>query len=89
LASASGAISSFAEPAGSRRSASHWQLDLNYTQDFKFGSLPTMKLRADVFNVFDRQTGYNIQPVEFSPLYGQPRSYFLPRRVQLSVRMEF
>lgn len=89
LANASAAISSFAEPAGSRRSASHWQLDLNYTQDFKFGSLPAMKLRADVFNVFDRQTGYNIQPVEFNALYGQPRSYFLPRRVQLSVKMEF
>jgi len=89
LVNASAAISSFAEPAGSRRAASHYQLDLNYTQSFKFGSLPTLKLRADVFNVLDRQTGYNIQQVEFAANYGQPRSYFLPRRVQLSLRMDF
>ncbi len=89
LVNASAAISSFAEPAGSRRAASHYQLDLNYTQNFKIGSLPTLKLRADVFNVLDRQTGYNIQQVEFAANYGQPRSYFLPRRVQLSLRMDF
>jgi len=89
LVNASAAISSFAERAGSRRAASHYQLDLNYTQSFKFGSLPTLKLRADVFNVLDRQTGYNIQQVEFAANYGQPRSYFLPRRVQLSLRMDF
>ena len=59
------------------------------TQNFKIGSLPTLKLRADVFNVLDRQTGYNIQQVEFAANYGQPRSYFLPRRVQLSLRMDF
>jgi len=81
--------SSYAEPAGSRRSASHWQLDLNYTQDFKVASLPTLKFRADLFNVFDRQTGYNINPVDWSPQYGQARSFYLPRRVQLSVRVDF
>lgn len=83
------AISAFAEPAGSRRSASHWQLDLNYTQDFQFASLPTLKFRADVFNVFNRQTGYSIEPVDFSPLYGQARRNYLPRRLQLSVKVEF
>ncbi|MFM7396126.1 MAG: hypothetical protein ACKO42_03290 [Gammaproteobacteria bacterium] len=34
---ASLASGAYAEPAGSRRSPSHWQLDLNYTQDFKIG----------------------------------------------------
>jgi hypothetical protein len=81
--------SSYAEPAGSRRSASHWQLDLNYTQEFQVASLPTLKFRADLFNVFDRQTGYNIDPFDYSPQFGQARSFFLPRRVQLSLRVDF
>lgn len=79
----------FAEPAGSRRSPSHWQIDLNYTQDFKVGSMPTLKFRADLFNVTDRQTGYRYQPYEFAADFGQPRSNFLPRRLQFSVRMDF
>jgi hypothetical protein len=83
------AAGSFAERAGSRRSPSHWQLDLNYTQEFKVASLPTLKFRADLFNVFDKQTGYNYGPFDYSTLYGQPRSFFLPRRVQLSVRVDF
>ena len=83
------ASGAYAERAGSRRSPSHWQLDLNYTQDFKVGSLPLLKFRADLFNVFDKQTGYNYGPFDYSALYGQPRSFFLPRRVQLSVRVDF
>jgi hypothetical protein len=52
-------------------------------------SLPTLKFRADLFNVFDRQTGYNIDPVDYSPQFGQARSFFLPRRVQISLRVDF
>lgn len=81
--------SRFAEPAGSRRSPNHWQLDLNYTQNFQWGSLPTLKFRADLFNVTDRQTGYRFQPYEFAADFGQARSTFLPRRLQFSVRMDF
>lgn len=83
------AASRFAEPAGSRRSPSHWQLDLNYTQEFKLGSMPTLKFRADLFNVTDRQTGYRYQPYDFAADFGQARSNFLPRRLQFSVRMDF
>ena len=83
------ASGAYAEPAGSRRSPSHWQLDLNYTQDFKIGSMPLVKFRADLFNVFDKQTGYNYGPFDYSALYGQPRSFYLPRRLQLSVRVDF
>ena len=51
----------FVEPAGSRRSDSHAQLDLNYTQNVPLGRY-TLQLIADVYNVFDNQTGYSIQP---------------------------
>ncbi|GAB3036406.1 TonB-dependent receptor [Bowmanella dokdonensis] len=83
------ATSRFGEPAGSRRSASHWQLDLNYTQDWVLNDTFTMKFRADLFNVFDRQTGYNIDPYFFDDTFGTPRSYYNPRRLQLSVGVEF
>ena len=52
----------YAEEAGSRRSDSHWQLDVNYTQNFRFGKRLNLQLLGDVYNVFDNQTGYNIEP---------------------------
>jgi len=79
----------YAEAAGSRRSPSHWQLDLNYTQDLKIGSMPLVKFRADLFNVLDKQTGYNFDPYDTNAFFGQPRSFYLPRRLQLSVRVDF
>ena len=74
----------YAEPAGSRRSASHWQMDLNYTQNFQVFGDYNLKFRADIFNLFDRQTGYNIEPQVDSESFGEPRDYWNPRRVQLS-----
>jgi len=79
----------YAEPAGSRRSDSHWQLDLNYTQSFRFGSRYTLELRADLYNVFNKQTGYDIEPRFHNSLYGQPRFYFDPQRLQLAARFQF
>lgn len=79
----------YSEPAGSRRSASHWQLDLSYTQSFSFAEKYELKFRADLFNVFDRQTGYRINPVASSTTYGQPTEYYNPRRIQLSVGFDF
>ena len=52
----------YAEPAGSRRSDAHWQLDLNYTQNFKLGGRYTLQIAGDLFNVFNKQTGYDIEP---------------------------
>ncbi|WP_201276795.1 TonB-dependent receptor [Microbulbifer sp. ALW1] len=79
----------YAEPAGSRRSASHWQMDLNYTQNFDVFSDYTLKFRADIFNLFDRQTGYNIDPRVDDEDFGRARSFFNPRRVQLSFGVDF
>lgn len=79
----------FAEPAGSRRSPAHYQIDLNYTQNFKLGDRFGIRVRGDVFNVLDKQTGYAYQPVVSSASFGQPTDYFDPRRFQLSVTFEF
>jgi hypothetical protein len=79
----------YAEPAGSHRSDSHWQMDLNYTQNFRFGKRYNFQIVADVFNVFDRQTGYSIQPERNNSEFGRPRLNFDPRRLQVAARFHF
>jgi hypothetical protein len=79
----------YSEPAGSRTSSSHWQLDLNYTHDFRFADLHNLQVRLDLYNVFDNQTGYNINPFLSSSTYGEPRSYYRPRRLQLQLKYQF
>ena len=89
--SSSSDTSRYAEPAGSRRTKSHAQLDLNYTQNFYLGSggRYNIQLRADLFNVFDSQTGYDIQPKVNSAGFGDPRRWFNPRRLQLLAKFIF
>ncbi|HVS12462.1 MAG TPA: carboxypeptidase regulatory-like domain-containing protein [Thermoanaerobaculia bacterium] len=80
----------FAEPAGSRTTSDHYQLDLNYTHNFRVGGdRYNIQLRADLFNVFDKQTGYDVQPRRNLASFGEPRSFFDPRRLQLLVRFSF
>jgi hypothetical protein len=79
----------YAEPAGSRTSSAHWQLDLNYTHRFLFGDSHGLELRADIFNVFDNQTGYNIHRDVNDEGYGLPDTYYRPRRIQLAVKYQF
>jgi hypothetical protein len=79
----------YAETAGTRRSASHWQIDLNYTQDFVVSNDITVKFQADLFNIFDNQTGYNPNPYASSETFGQSRSQYNPRRLQLTASVEF
>lgn len=81
--------SRFAEPAGSRTTSDHYQIDLNYTQNFRIRERYNVRLRADLFNVTDRQTGYNIQNKVNSAGFGEPRSFFNPRRLQLLVAFRF
>ena len=78
----------YGETAGSRRTPSHWQVDLNYTQNIRIDRV-NFQIAADLFNVFDRQTGYNPQPSVHSSLFGQPRNYFDPRRFQIAARLRF
>ncbi|HEX6973215.1 MAG TPA: carboxypeptidase regulatory-like domain-containing protein, partial [Vicinamibacterales bacterium] len=52
----------YAERADSRRTPSHWQMDLNYTHNIRLQQHLNIQIAADLFNVFNRQTGYNPQP---------------------------
>jgi len=79
----------FAEPAGSRRGPSHWQIDLNYTQNFNLTARYAIQVALDVFNVFNRQDGYDIQPQAHQADFGMPRNYFNPRRLQVAARFLF
>jgi hypothetical protein len=81
--------SRFAEPAGSRTTSDHYQLDLNYTHNFGLGGRYNIQVRADLFNVFDKQTGYNIQNQVSLASFGEPRNFYDPRRLQLQVRFQF
>jgi hypothetical protein len=81
--------SRYAEPAGSRRSPSHTQLDLNYTQNFRVGKWTNLQAVVDLFNVFNKQTGYNYDPAAHSATFGTPRNYYDPRRVQIALRVRF
>ncbi len=81
--------SRYAEPAGSRRSDDQYKLDLSYTQAFEIWDGRAIELRADLFNVFDNQIGYNIQPKVHSAGFGEPRNYLAPRRLRLSVIAKF
>jgi hypothetical protein len=53
--------SRYAEPAGRRHTPSHQQMDLNYTQNIPLPRRLNFQLKLDVFNVFDKQTGYNYE----------------------------
>jgi hypothetical protein len=79
----------FAEPAGSRRTDAHYQLDLNYTQNINLGERLNLQLSADVFNVFNKQTGYSPQPSVHNSTFGEPRVFWDPRRLQLAARLLF
>ena len=93
-ANGSGSTSStirYSEKAGSNRSKAHNQLDLNYTQNFYLGGADryNIQLRVDLFNAFNNQTGYDINPFVSSSTFGDPRQYFNPRRVQLMAKFVF
>jgi hypothetical protein len=81
--------SRYAEPAGSRTTDAHHQLDISYTQNFPLGNRFNILLRGEVFNVYDNQTGYNVEPRVDEAGYGEPRSFFDPRRFQLTVAFQF
>jgi hypothetical protein len=78
-----------AEPAGTNRADSHNQIDLNYTQRFQIGKTFEVHVIADLYNAFDNQTGYNVEPRAHNSLYGNPRSFYAPRRLNLAARFVF
>jgi hypothetical protein len=44
---------------------------------------------GDLFNVFDKQTGYNVEPRFHNSNFGKARSFYDPRRFQLALRLQF
>ena len=79
----------YIEPAGSQRSDAHAQMDLSYTQTIPLKGRYSVQLLANVFNVFNTQTGYSIQPVTTNPQFGNARLFYDPRRLQLAARFLF
>ena len=79
----------YGEPAGSRRTDSHYQLDLNYSQDISLTERLKLQLVANAFNIFNKQTPYNFQPSIHLSTFGQPASYYDPRRLELTARVRF
>ncbi|MBN8431993.1 TonB-dependent receptor [Microbulbifer salipaludis] len=79
----------YGEKAGSRRTPAHWQLDLSYTQNFQVFDDYTLKFRADLFNVFDRQTGYDPEQRVRSSSFMDYRRNYESRRAQLSFGVDF
>ena len=53
--------SRYAEPAGSRRTPSQTDLDINYTQKFGLPRGLHLELVFDMFNALNRQTGYSYE----------------------------
>ncbi len=82
-------VNRYAEPAGSRTSDAHWQMDLKYIQNVRLGGHLNLQLDADLFNVFDNQTGYNFQSAMHSSDFNTARSFYDPRRFQLAARLQF
>jgi hypothetical protein len=79
----------YSEQAGAHRSDGHAQLDINYTQSLPLPRRTRAVFAVYVFNAFDAQTGYDIQPNLSSAVYGQPVRYYAPRRLELTARFEF
>jgi hypothetical protein len=64
-------------------------MDLNYIQNFKIGQRYNFQIQADVFNIFDEQTGYNFEPRVHNSVFNTARSFFNPRRLQVAARFQF
>ncbi|MBK6407273.1 MAG: carboxypeptidase regulatory-like domain-containing protein [Holophagales bacterium] len=79
----------YAEPAGSRTTDDHYQLDLNFTHAFPIGDTFRIEARVDVFNIFDNQTGYNVQDNVHTANPGTYQSFYDPRRFQFALNLEF
>jgi hypothetical protein len=53
--------SRYVEPAGRRKTPSHTNVDFNYTQNLPLPRGLNLQFVFDMFNVLDKQTGYNFE----------------------------
>ena len=65
-----------------------WRASVGGFAVFPFLERYNVQVALDLFNVFDKQTGYNIQNKVNTGVgpFGQPRSFYDPRRLQIAVR---
>jgi hypothetical protein len=89
LTSSTSVTDRYSEPAGSHRSPSHTQLDLNYTQELPFMKRYRAGVVFYVYNVSNSQTGYSIDPNFNDALYKQPLRYYDSRRLEMTFRLQF
>jgi hypothetical protein len=83
-------VNRYAEKAGTRRSDPHHQLDLRYNQEVRLQGRMRLAITANVFNVYNKQTGYNINPENpASATFGLPRNFYDPRRLELTASLRF
>ena len=83
-----GAETVLATEVGNEKLPNVWNLDLRLAWNKKMGNA-NLGLMADLFNVFNKQTGYDIQPAFHNSAYGTPRTYYDPRRFQVAARLQF
>jgi hypothetical protein len=79
----------YSEQAGSHRSPSHTQLDLNYTQDLPFLERYRAGVVFYVYNVFNKQTPNNINPNFNEATFQRPQTYYDPVRLEMTFRLVF
>jgi hypothetical protein len=79
----------YLEPAGSRRTNPHYQVDLNYSQTLWQDRQRTLRGLVEVFNVFNRQTGYDFQASVHLANPGLAQAAFAPRRTQVGLTFQF
>lgn len=82
-------VNRYAEAAGSRLTSPHAQLDLKYTQNIDLAGRARFQVEAELFNVFNLQTGYNPEPSLNLTSFSRSRSYFPPRALTLLGRLSF
>ena len=81
--------SRYAEPAGSRRTPTHYQLDLNYTQNFRLKNRYSFRSRPTCSTCSTSRRATTYQPAVPHSTFGYAEAYIDPRRLQLAVRFQF
>jgi len=70
-------------------SFSNWDMTLARRIPVKIGRNGGARVQFQVYNVFNQQTGYNIQPNFNAAGYGLPDTFYFPRRLELTLKLNF
>ncbi len=85
-----GALPLKVEPRGSRRVSSQSLLDLRLSKSFHLGSRGRVDLLVDILNLLnDSAEEGHISENVFSPQFGEPSQFVLPRRAMIGLKLVF